>query len=521
MASVYNDPCQREVIRAGRGQAVCPERDGPWVLAATALASSMVMIDGTAVNVILPILQNALEATATELQWIVESYALFLAALLLLGGALGDQLGRRKVFLAGVVIFAFASLWCGLARSPDMLIAARGLQGLGGALLVPNSLAILGASFSRDRRGRAIGIWSASTALSIAVGPVLGAWLAEQFAWPLVFYINLPIAAVVLWLALKHVPESRNSDKARLDYIGTGLSTLGLGALIFGLIEAGHLGLWHPLVIGSIIAGVILLVLFVVSQRRLQQPLVPLGLFASRSFSGVNIMTLVLYSALSASMFLFPFNLIQVRGYGATEAAAAYIPFVLIMAVFSPLTGRLVDQYGARMLLTIGPTITAVGFALYALPGPEGSYWTTYFPAIVIQSIGMVLTVTPLTTTVMAAVPDSQMGLASGINNVASRAAGLIAIALFGLIFLQFSNYAFQQELITLPIADVSGLTMQFGRIDGELPIGDTGQAIQAAADRAFLDAFGMLHLAFACMALASAAIAWFSIEKKVVSNAG
>ncbi|MEM7053165.1 MAG: DHA2 family efflux MFS transporter permease subunit [Pseudomonadota bacterium] len=516
MASIYNDPCQRSSIRAGQGNAVCPERDGPWVLAATALASSMVMIDGTAVNVILPILQNRLAASATELQWIVESYALFLAAFLLLGGALGDTLGRRRIFLIGVVVFALASLFCGLSRSPEELIIARAFQGFGGALLVPNSLAILGASFSRERRGRAIGIWSATTALSIAAGPVLGAWLAEQFAWPLVFYINLPVAAVVVWLALKHVPESRNPDKARLDYVGTALSTLGLGALIFGLIEAGHLGLSHPLVIGSMMAGVILLALFVVSQRWLQQPLVPLDLFTSRNFSGVNIMTLVLYSALSASMFLFPFNLIQVRGYGATEAAAAYIPFVLIMALFSPLTGRLVDQYGARMLLTIGPTITAVGFALYALPGPEGSYWTTYFPAIVVQSIGMVLTVTPLTTTVMAAVPDSQMGLASGINNVASRAAGLIAIALFGLIFLQFSNYVFQQELNALPIADVSDLTMQFGRIDGPLPTGDLGLAIQAAADRAFLDAFGRLHVTFAGMALASAAIAWFSIEKVV-----
>lgn len=519
MASIYVDPCRRASAEAVSGQAVCPKRDGPWVLAATALASSMVMIDGTAVNVILPILQNELAASASELQWIVESYALFLAAFLLLGGALGDRLGRRRIFLIGVVIFALASLFCGLSNSPESLIAARAMQGFGGALLVPGSLAILGASFSKADRGRAIGTWSAATALSIAIGPIIGAWLTEQIAWTMVFLINLPIAVAVVWIAVRHIPESRNSQQGRLDYPGTLLSTLGLGALIFGLIEASHLGLTHALVLGSIGLGITMLALFVHSQRTRPNPLVSPALFASRSFTGVNIMTLLIYASLSASLFLFPFNLIQLRGYGATQAAAAYLPFVLIMATFSRLSGRLADRYGARPLLIIGPMITAVGFAMYALPGLGGSYWSTYFPAIMVQSIGMVLTVTPLTTTVMASVPESSMGLASGINNVASRAAGLIAIALFGLIFLEHSNLLFQQQMIALMPTedmDITGLRMQFGSLEGHesLPPAMIDLAL-SAADQAFLSAFQAIHWLFVVLTLLAAWVAYRTIEPK------
>ena len=526
MANIVRQPCDEGVIRSEPAAVPCAKAAGPWILAATILGSSLAFIDGTAVNVALPALQKDLNATVLDVQWVIESYALFLAALLLVGGSVGDRFGRRFVFCAGTALFALASVWCGLAPDVSQLIIARAAQGVGGALLVPGSLAIISASFDEEKRGQAIGTWSGFTAITAAVGPVAGGWLIEHVSWRAVFFINVPLAAAVLLISFRHVPESRNDHQAgRLDWWGAGLEAFGLGALVYGLIESSRLGFGHPWIVAALMSGALSLVAFLTVEARSRNPMLPLTLFRSRNFAGANLLTLFMYTALSGAMFFSPLNFIQVQGYSATEAGTAWLPFILIMFFLSRWSGGLVKSYGAKLPLVIGPVITAFGYALFILPGIGGSYWTTFFPAIVVLGLGVATSVAPLTTTVMSAAPQGLAGVASGVNNAISRVAGLLGVAVLGLVMLHAFNSETDHQLAELEIAPEARRIVDEQRVrlaGAELPpdINDeTRAALKQAINESFVFGFRLVMATAAGLALASAFSAFMMVEGKATHS--
>jgi EmrB/QacA subfamily drug resistance transporter len=412
-----------------------------WVLIAAILGSAMSFIDSTAVVVSLPVLQRELHATTAQTQWVIEGYSLFLSALILLGGALGDIYGRRLIFAAGVAIFALASLACAVAGTPEMLIAARCIQGVGGALLTPGSLSMISAAYGVSERGRAIGLWSGFSALTSAAGPVVGGWLTQHYSWRYVFLINIPIAVAVLAIVFARVHESRDESAVRrVDVRGAVLATLGLALLVYGLIEM-NAGRISAIAVVIVFAGLAVLALFVLTERRESDPMVRCDLFASRDFSSANIYTFFLYGALGGSLYFVPFVLINIHHYTPTAAGAALLPFVIIMVAASRWSGGLVARIGARTPLLLGGIVAGLGFLAYALPGTGGSYWTTFFPAAVILGCGGALFVAPLTTTVMDSVPVEHAGVASGVNNAVARTAGLIGIAVLGVVVTAAPSY--------------------------------------------------------------------------------
>jgi len=524
MLNHYKQPCdEAAVYSAPECDGDAPPKSGPWILAATIIGSSITFIDGTVVNVALPVLQEKLGASVTEIQWVVESYALMLSALILVGGVLGDKYGRKLIFSIGIVVFALSSLWCGLVSGATGLIIARAVQGVGAALLVPGSLAIISATFPKKARAKAIGTWSGFTAISAGFGPILGGWLVEHISWRWIFFINLPLAVVVLLITWKHVPETRDEDaKKGLDWLGAVLATIGLGGIVYGLTESGAVGFYNAPVAGSIILGVLSLAAFVVVEAKSSNPMMPLGLFRSKTFAGANLLTLLLYSALSGILFFLPFNMIRVQGYGPTLAGTALVPFVLVMFLLSRWASGLVDRFGSKVPLIVGPVITGCGFALFALPSTAGgSYWTTFFPAIMVMSIGMTISVAPLTTTVMGAVDERHAGTASGINNAVSRTAGLLAVAVFGFVMLTGYSRALETRTNTPDFpaearAVIEGQKDRLLDIDTSSVPDETVKAdIDTAVKTSFVAGFRWLAWLSAGLAFGSAFFSWLLIEGK------
>jgi EmrB/QacA subfamily drug resistance transporter len=508
-------PCDELAMETGSAKAPCEEAAEPWILVAMILGSSMAFVDSTVVNVALPAIQSSLGATVTSMQWVVEAYALLLSALILTGGALGDALGRKRMFLLGVTVFAAASVACALAVNIRELVTARAVQGLGAAFLVPGSLSIISASFPESRRGRAIGTWSGFTSITAAVGPVLGGWLIQNASWRWAFLLNVPLAIAVVAISSWRVPESKAESRSHIDWIGALLVTAGLAGTTYGFIESSSRGWTNVSVGGALIVGGACLIAFEYFEVHASFPMVPFRLFRSSDFGGANLLTLFLYAALGIFFFLFPLNLIQVQHYSATATGAAALPFILLMFLLSRLSGSVAARFGARRMLVAGPMIAAAGFLCFVFPSIGGSYWTTFFPGFVVLGFGMAMTVAPLTTAVMGAVDENLTGTASGINNAVARVAGLLAIAVLGMATVHFFSHYLDERItaLALPIDLARAVRSNELRLAAiNIPRGldsMTAAKLGSSIDQAFIYGFRIIMLFCAGLSVASSAFAW------------
>jgi EmrB/QacA subfamily drug resistance transporter len=511
--------CELGVIQSTRPSALCRPTSRPWVIAAASLGSGMAFLDSTVMNVSLPAVQAELGASAREVQWSYGAFALVLSALILVGGTLGDRFGRRRLFVIGAAIFGAASLWCAFVPDTGQLVVARAVQGLGGALLIPASLAILGASFEGKQRTRAIGAWGALSGLAMAVGPVLGGLLVEYVSWRAAFLMAPAMAAVAIPIALSHVPESRDPDAPRLDLPGAILATIGLSFVVYALIESSARGFGDALVLAAIVLGLIALSAFVLVERYARHPMVPPSLFHSRSFTGANLVTLLFYMALTGSLFFLPFLMMQVHGYSAFVAGSVFLPFVAMALLIGRFSGRISTRFGAKVPLIVASLALAAGLLLFALPGADhGSYWIAFFPAMVVQGFGMALAITPMTTAALGSVEDEHSGMASGVNNAVTRVAGLLAVAVLGaFIYGTFSlSLDARMERMDMP-GDVrsamEAAKADLGTAEAPASVNDGMEAqIERAVDESFVAGFRAVMLASAGLALASALVAVFMV---------
>lgn len=499
---------------------------GWWVIVATVSASSMAFMMQSALNIALPAIQRDLNASGADLLWLVNSYALLLGALLLVGGSLGDHFGRRRVYIIGILLFSLSSIASGFAPTTDILILTRGIMGIGGALMIPGSLALLSAYFDSRTRGRAIGIWSAATTGVFIIAPVLGGFLAENGLWRGIFFLILPLSGLSLYALLRYVPESRDDEAPKqLDYTGAILITLGMAGIVYGATEIGRVGpdgFSDIRLSGAIIGGLIALVAFVWVEWRSDHPMMPLTLFRSRTFSGANLLTLFLYGALAGALFFLPLNLIQIQGYTESIAGLAILPQSIILALLSPRMGDFVDRYGPRLPLIGGPILVGIAFVALSLPGftaGPSEYWTTYLPGTILLGIGMGIVVAPLTTTVMGSVPQRNTGVASGVNNAVSRSSGVLATAIMGGIALIFFSSVLtprvqsldlndtQEEAILASAEDLAGMTAPDTLTE------DTANTLRRDINESFIETFRLMMLIGAGLCFASAGLAAMTVE--------
>jgi len=496
---------------------------GHWILAAAIIGSSMAFINGTVTNVALPSIQSDLGAPLAQAQWIVQVYALLLATLLLVGGSLGDHFGHRRVFVLGLSIFALGSVGCAAAASPGQLIAARVVQALGAAGLIPGSLAILSAAFEGERRGAAIGTWSSFAGISAVLRQVLGGYLIDTISWRAAFLVNVPLAIVVLLIVFRYVPESRAEDARALDLPGALLVTVGLGGVVYGLIGASDQSL-DPLEVVAIVVGAVALVGFVVVERHARDPLVPLHLFGSRNFSGANLMTFLLYAGFGGALFLVPIFLIQVHGYSATAATSALVPFAVVTFFMGRRTGGLVTRYGEKLPLMVGPAFAAAGFILFAVPGFGGSYWTTFFPAVVVLGFGMSLVFAPLSIAILNAVEEEHSGLGSGVNRAVQRMAKVLGLTVLAFLVLAAFDNSLDASVNGLDLTPDQEAALRAEKADlgasHVMEKGNSGEdaTIERAVDHAFLSAFRFAMYVSAGMAATSAIAAALVIQGKGTS---
>lgn len=491
------------------GERPCAARDRPWVLTVAVLGSSLAFIEGSIVNLALPSLQADLNLDSASLQWVVNAYLLTLSAFLLVGGASGDRFGLRRVYVLGLVTFGLASAACGAVSSIESLTAWRALQGIGAAFLVPTSLALINVYFGPEERAKAIGIWAGASALTTALGPLLGGVLVDVYGWRSVFLFIAPLAAAACVITLWRVPADAGDSERSLDVVGTLLLAVSLSLLTYGLVESG--AGW------ALAGGSVLFLAFLGFEARSRSPMLPLGLFARRTFSGANAMTMVLYFALTGALYFIPFNLIQVQGYSAVQAGAAFLPLTLMLGFGSAYAGEQLKHYSPRAMLTAGSAIVALGFLLLTIPGATSTYVVHWLPGILVIGFGMTICVAPLTTVVMSSVDDSQSGVASGVNNTAARFAGLMAIAAMTALAIGLFERGLAESLAGLSLAGdlVEALLADAQALAGLVPPAGTADptAIVQAIDESYVAVFRILMLVCAASAFLASALAWFTIE--------
>jgi EmrB/QacA subfamily drug resistance transporter len=504
--------------------------EGKWVMATTIMASAMAFIDGTALNVILPSLQKSLNASGADLFWILNAYLLMLASLTLIGGSLGDKLGRKRIFGWGIAIFLVGSALCGFAPNVFFLIIFRAIQGAGGALMIPGSLSLISSSIHEKERGKAIGTWSAVTTMVTLGGPILGGALGDAGLWRFIFFINVPIGVVTLFLLWKKVKEVKGDDEdKKLDIAGVLTIAAGLALLTFGLLRIPAVGFYNVEVLGSLGTGLLLLIVFVWIERRSKHPMMPLSLFSNMTFSGVNLLTFFLYAGLGAGMLFLGLNLVQVQGYSQLQSGLTFLPFTLLMIILARYAGALADKHGPRIFLISGPAIAGIGLLLLAFvkqtDGPK-DYWTTFFPGILVFGFGMSITVSPLTAAVMGAVSDRFSGTASGINNAITRVSNVFANAIFGTLAVLFFSASLENQLktIDLTVTQKQHIITQANNLgNAKVPEGVTVQMkemIEQKYHEGFINAYSRIMFLASGLCFAGALMSVLFINNRVIIKA-